>query len=171
MNISEKLRRFVQGTILVLALGVLIIGVGAKEEKHNEDGEGFTEDHDHADSRSGCEVSAAGGSGGLTILGFGGQAGANWSKTGCWAAPQEDDEFMHYHDIPKDDTPKVERGHLSCKSTEWFAVTIEVEDDRKEVTKTEWVGGGNWGPGTPKEVTVIKGELTISYIGGKCLLL
>ena len=171
MKISERLTRFCHGTVLVLAFSTLTIGVGAKEEKHNLDGKGFTENHGHSDSRSGCKVSSQGGGGGISILGTGGQAAANWSTTGCWAAPQESNEYMHYHDISKDDVPKVERGHLSCKSTEWFAVTIEVNDDRKEVTKIEFEGAGNWSPGTMKEITVIQGALTVTYIGGKCLLL
>ena len=171
MNISEKLSRFVQGTAVVLALNVLIIGVGASEETHNKDGEGWTTDHTHYDARSGCLSTSEGVSGGISILGFGGNAGRNWTKTGCWAAPQEGDEYMHFHDIPKKKKGKVQQGILSCKSTEYFAVSVEVEDTRQIVK--EWVTfiDNTFHPPTVwmEEVDSVEGDLTITYLGGKCL--
>ena len=179
LKISENLSRFFQGSAVVLALSFLAMGlpINATPEKHNINDEGWTTDHPHTQSRSGCLVKstnnvgggAGGGAGGFTI---GISAGKSWTKTGCWAAPQEGDEYMHFHDIPKNKKNEVEQGHASCEVGESFRVDIEVTDTRQEVQKEIWdmgIIGGHWGPGTRRIVTVVEGELTISYLGGKCL--
>lgn len=176
MKISEKFSQFVQGTAVVLALSLLVVGlpINATPEKHNEDGEGWTTDHPHTQSRCGCKVKGTRNFGGGGGAGYGGASigvsgGASWTKTGCWAAPQEGDEYMHFHDIPRKKKSEIEQGRASCDAGESFRVDIEVTDTREEVKKVVWEGVGNWSPGTRREITVVEGELTITYLGGKCL--
>ena len=157
----------------MLALAVLIIGISASEEKHNVDDEILTTNHSLSDARSGCLSTLEGVSGGISIFGFEGNARRSWTKTGCWAAPQKGNEYMHFLDIPTNSNGRVERGTLSCLSTEYFAVSIEVEDTRQIVKRrvaridTTFYPPKVW----EEEIDFVDGVLTVTYLGGKCLRL